>query len=226
MSCSNSPRKASILKPQNRRLRERGSAMIEFVMCVGLFWAPLFFGATQFGFHLIQALQVTQVCRDAGHMFAYGIDFSQTSNQYLLASFAPALNVDPTGAGGSSVVILSTVNYIGLADCQAGGYGSTCPNYGQLVFTSQTVIGNPSLHASAFGTPVTSATTGLVQPGSPSTAGYLNAASALVVGFPNISLATGTTGQQYAYIAEMFSKSSTMNWFLPSAVWVDSQNFF
>jgi len=226
MSCNDRIGKRAMRRSESRDPGERGSAVIEFVMCVGLFWIPLFFGATQFGFHMIQAIQVTQVCRDAGHMFAYGIDFSQSSNQYLLASFAPSLNVDPSGAGGSSVVILSTVRYVSQADCQAGGYSSTCPNYNQLVFISQTVVGKASIHTSAFGTPVTNASTGLVQPGSPSTSGYLNAASALVVGFPTISLATGTTGQQFAYIAEMYSKSSTLNWFLPSAVWVDSQSFF
>lgn len=134
---------------------EQGSALIEFMLCVGLFWIPLFFGLCQFGFRLIQALQVTQVCRDSGHMYAYGINFTQSSNQYLLASFAPSLNVDPTGAGGTSVVILSTVNYIGTADCQAGGYASTCPNYQKIVFTSQMVVGNRSLHASSYGTPAT-----------------------------------------------------------------------
>ena len=204
---------------------ERGSATVEFALCVGLFWLPLFVGATQFGFQIIQGIQVTQVCRDAGHMYAYGIDFSQTSNQYLLASFAPALNVDPSGQGGSSVVILSTVNYIGTADCQAGGYAATCPNYGQLVFTNQTIVGQAALHASAFGAPTTN-NNGSVSPGSPTTAGYLNSASALVTGFPNITISTGASGQQYAYIAEMYSKSSILNWFLRTAPWVNSTSFF
>jgi hypothetical protein len=211
-------------KPQDRRLWQRGSAVIEFAFCVGLFWMPLFFGATQFGFELIQANQVTQVCRDAGHMYAYGISFAQSSNQYLLASLAPNLNVDPTGQGGTSVVILSTVNYIDTAECQAGGYASTCPNYGQIVFTNQTIIGNPALHASAFGTPPTSA--GTVPAGGPTMAGYLNEASAVVKGFPNISMSTGATGQQYAYISEMYSRSSGLNWFLPASSWVAVASFF
>ena len=195
-------------------------------MCVGLFWIPLFLGAAQFGFHLIQAVQVTQVCRDSGHMYAYGIDFSQSSNQYLLASFAPALNVDPTGAGGSTVVILSTVNYIGTADCQGGGYSSTCPNYSQLVFTNRIVIGNPAIHTSAFGTPVGMSSDGSVPQGNQTTSGYLNSASDLVTGFPNITLSTGSTGQQTAYIAEIYSQSSTLNWFLPGGPWVDAVSFF
>lgn len=204
---------------------ERGSALIEFLFCFGLFWIPLFLGATQFGFELIQAIQVTQVCRDAGHMYAYGIDFAQSSNQYLLASFVPSLDVDPTGAGGRSVVILSTVEYVDTAMCEAGGYSSTCPNNGQLVFTNQTIVGNSSLHASAYGTPTTNST-GAVSMGSPTTSGYLNASSAVVTGFPSITLSSGSSGQQYGYIAEMYSKSNSLNWYFAGSPWVSAVSFF
>jgi TadE-like protein len=212
---------------KGRRVRQRGSAAIEFAFCVGLFWIPLFFGATQFGLQLVQENQVTEVCRDAGHMYAYGISFSQSSNQYLLASFAPNLNIDPTAQGGSSVVILSTVNYISTVECQAGGYASTCPNYGQIVFTNRVVIGNPAIHTSAFGTPTTDSTgTGNVTAGSPSTSGYLNQANAVVTGFPGISLSTGATGQQYAYISEMYSQTPSLNWFMRSSPGINSISFF
>jgi hypothetical protein len=160
-------------------------------------------------------------------MYAYGISFSQSSNQYLLASFAPSLNVDPSGQGGSSVVILSTVNYIDAAECQAGGYASTCPNVGQIVFTNRVVIGNPAIHTSVFGTPTTDSTgTGNVPAGSPTTSGYLNESNAVVTGFPGISLATGSMGQQYAYISEMYSQSQSLNWFLRSSPWVNAVSFF
>ena len=209
----------------NRNSTERGSALIEFILCVGLFWMPLFFGATQFGLQLISAIQVTEVSRDSGHMYAYGVDFSQSSNQYLLASFQPSLNVDPTGSGGSTVVILSTVEYVDTALCQAGGYSSTCPNYGNIVFTGQIVVGNAALHASNFGTPTTSSN-GTVSMGGPSTSGYLNASNALVTGFSGITLTSGASGAQYAYISEVYSKSSGLNWFLPSNPWVNAQSFF
>jgi hypothetical protein len=212
---------------RNRQAEQRGTATIEFAFCIALFWLPLFLGAAQFGFELIQAIQVTQVCRDAGHLYAYGISFAQNSNQYLLASFAPNLNVDPTGQGGTSVVILSTVNYINLAECQAGGYSSSCPNFGKIVFTNRVVVGNASLHSSAFGTPTTdSSGTGSVPMGGPSTAGYLNQSNDVVQSFPNISLSTGSSGQQAAYISEMYSQSSSLNWFLPSGPWVTGVSFF
>ena len=213
---------------RNRRSTQRGTVLIEFTLSM-LIWIPLLLGASQFGFKLIQAIQVTQVCRDGGHLYAYGVNFSQSSNQYLLAGLAPGLNIDPTGQGGSSVVILSTVNYIDLAECQAGGYTSTCPNYEQIVFTNQLVVGNSSLHASYYGTPATDSTgTGNVTMGSPSTSGYLNQSSAVVRNFPSISLSTGSTGQQYAYISEMYTQSSGLNWFFPGSgyTWVTAASFF
>ncbi len=199
--------------------------MIEFALCMGLIWLPLFLGATQFGFNLIQSIQVTQVCRDSGHLYAYGINFAQSSNQYLLASFSPMLNIDPTGAGGSSVVILSTVQYVNQTECMAGGYGSTCPNINQIVFINQQVIGNAGLHSSVFGTPATDSY-GNIPAGSPSTSGYLNAASALVSNYPNITLSSGAGGQQYGYIAELYSKSLGLQWFYPGSGWVNAVSFF
>jgi len=207
------------------RPAERGTALVEFVLCVGLLWLPLFLGATQFGFNLIQSLQVTEVCRDSGHMYAYGINFSQSSNQYLLASFSPMLNIDPTGVGGTSVVILSTVQYVTTAECTAGGYTSTCPNVGQLVFTNQQIVGNSSLHASLFGTPTTDSY-GNVAAGTPSTSGYLNQASALVGNFPNITLSSGSSGQQYGYISELYSQTLGLKWFYPGTGWTTAINYF
>jgi hypothetical protein len=158
-------------------------------------------------------------------MFAYGIDFSQSGNKYLLANMAPALNLDPTGAGGTGVVILSQVQYVNTTQCQAGGYTSTCPNNNQLVFIRQIIVGKSSLRASVYGTPTTDST-GTVPSGSPSTSGYLNQTSALVQGFPNISLSSSGSGQQYAYICEVYAQSQGLTWFLPGTNWVNDQSFF
>jgi hypothetical protein len=158
-------------------------------------------------------------------MFAYGIDFSQSGNKYLLANMVPAVGIDPSGSSGTGLVILSVVQYVNSTQCQAGGYASTCPNNGQLVFLRQIIVGNAAIHASVYGTPVVDAT-GTVQPGSPSTSGYLNAGSALVQNFPNITLSTGTTGQQYAYISEVYARSPALVWFLPGSNWVNDVAFF
>jgi hypothetical protein len=214
-------------KPRERRTKQRGSAMIEFTLCFACVWLPLFLGLCQFGFKLVQAIQVTQVCRDAGHMHAYGIDFSQSSNKYLLVSLAPGLGVDPTGLSGNGEVILSTIGYVDNAQCMAGGYasGSDCPNYRKYVFTRQFVVGK-TLKTSSFGTPnanITNASSGNVQRGDNNgTLGYLNDGSALVTAFP----IAFSSGQQLAYTSEMFVQSSVFNWFLPGPAWVMSASFF
>jgi hypothetical protein len=208
-----------------QRRSKRGSVLLEFLLCTAFLWIPLFLGTSQYGLAIIQAVRVSQACRDAGHMFAYGIDFSQSGNKYLLANIAPAVNLDPAGAGGTGVVILSVVQYVTTAQCQAGGYSSTCPNNSQLVFVRQIVVGNPAIHASAYGTPTTDST-GTVAPGTPSTAGYLNAGNALVQGFPNITLSSGSSGQQYAYICEVYARSSALTWFSPGSSWINDRAFF
>lgn len=211
MSCSKFL--AMMAKLKSGSPSERGSAVIEFVLCFGLFWVPLFMGMLVIGFNLIRAVQATQVCRDAGHMYSFGVDFSQIGYKNLLASLAQGLSIDPTGTGGRGVVILSTVTYVDATQCQAGGYPVTCPNRGQIVFTRRIVVGKSSLHSSAFGTPNASLidSAGNIRAGNNTgTSGYLNDSSTIANGFSGVlSL---TSGQQYAYISELFVQSSDYDW--------------
>lgn len=205
-----------------RRKQQRGSALVEFVVCFALFWVPLFLGLVVMGFDLIRAMQVTQVCRDAGHMYSYGMDFSQTAYQNLLVSLAPGLNMTTTG--GNGVVILSTVTYIAASDCTAGGYQATqssCANLNQTVFTRRIVVGNSALHASAFGTPSSS---DMDSSGNISSAGYLNNSNDRAVGFSNlIPLQSG----QFSYMSEMYVQSPDVSWwsYLGTA-WANSRSIF
>jgi hypothetical protein len=197
---------------------------------MGLFWVPLFLGTVQFGFRLIRAVQVNQVCRDAGHMYAFGIDFSQPSNKYLLASFGPSLSVDPTAAGGNGEVILSTINYVDDAQCLAGGYLTTllCPNYQKDVIIRQIIVGK-AFKQSAFNTPDPSIidSSGNVQSGNLLTRGYLNDPTTIATNFSSlITLSSGVSGQQTAYVSEMFVQSSTFNLYFPGTTWVSSRNIF
>lgn len=187
------------------RCAERGTSVIEFAFCLVLFWLPLVLGMLVIGFNLIRAVQVTQVARDAGHMYANGINFAQSTYQSLLVSLAIGLNMTTTG--GNGVVILSTVMYIDANACSAGGYTtSNCPNYSKIVFTNRVVVGNSSLHASSLGSPVS---TELDSNGNVSQSGQLTDTRNQVSGFSNI---LPLTSGEFAYVSEMFVQSPDTTW--------------
>ena len=98
--------------------RERGSSAVEASFGL-LILMPLLMGTSVVGINLLRAMQVTQFCRDAGHMFAYGVDFSQAGNQTLLTHLAQGLNMQ--ASGGNGVVIFSTVTFVGPNDCTGAG---------------------------------------------------------------------------------------------------------
>ncbi len=184
--------------------------MVEFVLCVGLFLVPVMLGTMVLGLNLVRAIEVTEVCRDAAHMYAYGVDFSQAGNQNLLMMVAQGLNMSTSG--GNGVVILSTVAFIGPNDCAAGGYSSSnCPNLNKYVITRRILVGNATVHSSDFGTPNSSLmdSTGTVTSGTPSQPGYLNDSSTVAGSFSSVmTLSSG----QFAYMGETFVKSPDYNW--------------
>jgi len=195
-------------KQPNAISEEKGSALIEFVFCFGLFWAPLFLGMLTVGFNLIAAVQVTQLCRDAAHMYSQGIDFSQATYKTLLINLAPGLGLAATGGKGE--VILSSITYIDDTDCSAAGLNnSTCTNKNKYVVTRRIVIGNSGagFPASNFGTPSSGI---LDSAGNVTSSGgtpyYLTNSSAQA---GNFQTATGVTltSQHYAYTAETYVQS-------------------
>ena len=184
------------MRRRRGRSRERGSSLIEFVLCFALFWIPFFFGMWDVGISLIRAIQVTTVCRDAAHMLAFGIDFSQASNQSMLQQIAQGLNLS---SAGQSVVILSVVTFVNDADCQAAKL-SNCANTngnGNYVVIKRIVIGNPSIRSSAFGNPPAGDIDGT---GSIAPATYLTDTKCLATGFSNLMT---LSPDQLAYMAEM-----------------------
>ncbi len=190
--------------PPTRRRNQSGSALIEFLFAATLLIVPMLIGTFIFGMRLVRADQVAEVCRDAGHIYAYQqVDFSQTSSQQMLVSLAQGLNMTTTG--GNGVIILSTITYIASNDCQAGGYPSgSCPNVNNTVFVRRIVVGNSNLsingklQQSAFGTP----SAGIVDSsGNISSTNYLANSSAIASNFSSvIPMSSG----QYAYVAEAF----------------------
>jgi hypothetical protein len=200
-------------KVSQRRLAERGSALIEFTLCCGLFLVPLFLGLFFVGQNLLRGMQVTQVCRDAAHMFASGTDFTQASYQNLAVNLAPGLGMTTSTATSHGVLIFSEIAYIdGTCGGTYSGSNPPCSNYGYYVVVRRIVVGNTGMQASTFGTPssslINASTGGVTQ------AGYLNdattRASAAGVSFaPPIALPT----TQDAYVAELYVTSpTTTNW--------------
>lgn len=184
--------------PTQRRKRQRGNELIEFAL-VATFLLPLLFGTVVVGLNLSRSVQVTQVSRDAGHMYSRGVDFSDPANQRLIERLAQGLNI--RAAGGSGVVILSTVTFIGEAQCAAAGLSTVdCTNLNYPVTTNRIVIGDASARASAFGTPNSSliASDGDV-------ANFITETSARAIGFNTVlALQPG----EVAYVAEVYVPSS------------------
>ena len=114
----------------------RGSTILEFTLAGSFILLPLLAGAGTVGMSMLRSLQVVGLNRDAGHMFAGGMDFSQATNRNLLVKVAGDLRF--TASGGNGVVILSEID--GLGNNQA-------------VCSHRIVIGNAALRNSSYVNP-------------------------------------------------------------------------
>jgi hypothetical protein len=186
--------------------RQSGTTMIEFCLSISL-WMVVLMGLSVVGLNLIQGLQVEQICRDSGHMYSEGLDYTQTGNQSLLMMLCSGLSVTPSG--GNGVFLFSTVEYIDTPQCTAAGLQgntSSCPNLGQDVFIQRVVVGNSSLFSSKFGTPSASI---IGTSGNIASSEYLTNASALATGFSGV---LSLTGGQVGYLTETYFSSANFNW--------------
>ena len=98
--------------------------MIEFCLSTVL-WTSVLMGLTAVGLNLIRALQVEEICRDAGRLYSAGLDFTQTGNQNLLLLLATGQNVTTTG--GNGVFVFSTVEYIDRCSAPPADWEATVP---------------------------------------------------------------------------------------------------
>jgi hypothetical protein len=191
-----------IIYSHSRRVRlERGTSAIEFAFsCLVLM--PLLLGGLSVGFNLVRATQVAQFARDAGHLYAYGIDFTQASAQQMLVKMASGLTFSLSG--GSGEVIFSTVLMVGPNDCTAGGLQAntgSCPNLNQAVHTRWYKVGNKALYSSTFGSPTTAdATTGIINSTS-----YLRDSSARAAAASSLMTLPAS---QSIYLTEVYFSSS------------------
>jgi hypothetical protein len=196
---------------RNQRKR-RGNTLLEFGL-VAIFLVPLFLGTVNLGLNLGRSVQVSQVARDAGHLYVRQMDFSLSGSKDLVVRLSSGLGM--TADGGNGVVILSRIMKVGPAECQAGTGSTTCVNLGKAVFTQRHVIGNTSLRASDFGTPAASIvlTSAIpaqgLKPGDIMPVDYTTNASAEASGFT--SVLPGMLDGELAYVAEAYFTSPEWN---------------
>jgi hypothetical protein len=180
------------------RKRQKGSLFVEFVLVVALVMVPLLLGTLVVGFNLIRSIQVNQVNRDAGHMYARGVDFSSDTNgladRAILFQMAPKLTV--TTSSGVEVLILSSIEYVGSTTC------SGCANLGHAVFTQQITLGNKALRASVFGTVSASS---MLSDGTGNVINPLTDTS--VRADPILTILPSMADNQIAYVSETFYNS-------------------
>jgi len=192
-------------QPVQRNSKERGNALLEFA-AVSIVIIPLFFGMVGVGINLGHMNQALQISRDAGHMYAKGVDFSQSGNQNIIVNLASGTGL--AVAGGNAALMFSQIIQVYPADCTAAGLSSgACTNSGKLVFTNRIVIGDSTLRSSNYGTPASGI---LSANGNISPANYLTNSTALVTG----SFATELTNAgltlndgDVAYLTELYLKT-------------------
>src|ERR1039458_439111 len=182
------------------RERQKGSLFVEFVLVVSLVMVPLLLGTMVVGFNLIRSIQVNQINRDAGHMFARGVDFSSDSNglvdRSILFQMAPRLQV--ATSAGTGVLILSAIEYIGATTC------SGCSNLNHAVFTQQIILGNAALFPSRFGTV---SATSMIADGSGT---VINPLTDTTVRADALLTLLSMTDNDVAYVSETFYSSTDL----------------
>ena len=186
---------------RSRRRARGGNAILEFAL-VSVVLTPLLLGTVTLGLNLSRTIQVTQVIRDAGHMYARSVDFSLASNKQLLVRLAQGLGM--TTSAGSGVVVLSKVTFIADTDCTGAGLTlAQCTNRNQHVIMNRLVIGNQSFHSSAFGTPTSMAGNGDITD-------YLTNTTTRATNFSStLTLQSG----QFAFVAEGYFTG--ISWGIP-----------
>ena len=181
-----------------RMRSEKGNAMVEFALASFLVLIPMFLGMVWSGISLGRGIQITQITRDAGHMYAKNIDFSAPANKDIVVRLA--LGTSMTRDGGNGVVLLSQIMKVYDADCAAASLdAATCTNLGKTVFAHRVTIGNTGLTngQSRFGTPSPVNSDGSVP-------NYLTNAAAVATNFDRLlALQQG----EVAYVAEGYLSS-------------------
>ncbi len=182
------------------RKKERGSAFIEFLF-TSLIWLPLLLGTIVFGINLVRAIQVGQLSRDSGHMYAYGIDFSQPQNLPVLQQLAGSLNIQQKGGDGA--IVLSKITLVTQADCDAANV--PCTNLNKYVFTTVLSFGSNAYAKSKFGNPPIPC----CDPSKPYQ--YMTDNQLVATNFPLLFPQPYQSGE-YAFVSEVTVNTQAINW--------------
>jgi hypothetical protein len=215
-----------------KRRRARGVSTIEFAFSL-MVLVPLFLGTGVTGINLIRSLQTVQLARDAGPMYARGVDFSQPGNQTILVNLGSNLGLSATAGQGTAVVILSELTYVDDNTCAAAGaatggvHNGTCTNYGFWVFEQRIEMGNTGIRTSNYGSPITSGPNGVTvnaSTGKISMSDYVTKSGARAT-FSGVNpyqvvngVAEGLPSGQSLYLAEAASTGFNMPPFVSNAV--------
>ncbi len=176
--------------------------MVEFALSMA-FLTPLLLGTFNVSMNLGRNLQVTQLARNAGHMYVRWVDFSQTASQDLVVRLATGLNM--TRTGGDATVILSQITVPTAADCTANNLTSAqCVNRDVPVIIHRIQFGNTALRGSNFGAAaVTRGADGSIAP-----LVYLQQTGARATNWTGVmTLQQG----EVAFVSEVFARSSSIN---------------
>ena len=174
------PRNALYAKTLGRLWRDRrGQAIAEFALSLP-FLILISVGTFALGVVIDRHLTVTQLVRNAGNMYARGVDFTLVQNKELLLKAADGMEM--TVDDGQGVIYLSTVILSQEGD-----------NEGDPVVSERIVIANASLHDSAVAMPTTVLPNGEV-------VDYDNDANAVASLPPGVEL----FGNERIYVAETF----------------------
>ncbi len=189
---------SEISQQRPKRRNTAGAAAIEFVLVSSFVIIPMILGLFTCGFALIRGMQAVQLTRDVAHMYAQGTDFAKQGMQDLLTQrLAQQLSLESNagnvtgGASGNGVVVLSTFQKLGNAQCPG------CNNIGHVVLMRRVVIGNNTVFQTSYGSPNAS----LIDPTTGYVKNYTSDASTRADGVANfLTLNNG----EIAYMAESY----------------------
>ena len=132
--------KRSLLHLLRKLGAEDGTAIVEFGISAP-FLLLMSIGVFVVGMMIDRHLTLSQVVRNAGNMYARGVDFASSQNKNFIVDAATGLDLRLTG--GSTAVYMSRLTRVPSdAICDTGSGPRYCNNNGQIVITQRYMLGD------------------------------------------------------------------------------------